>query len=450
MATPEVITSPGERMRAEIAVLGSGPGGAITAALLAEGGRDVLLIEEGPSLPQESSPPFSRAEMVSKYRNGGLTVTLGRSKLNYVEGRCVGGGSEINSGLYHRTPAEVLDEWRRDFHVEALTPADLEPHFNACEHDLIVSLLEGSAPAASRKLHEGAAQLGWQSLEVPRWYRGGVRQSMSRTFVPRLLSAGGCLLPETRVLRLRRRSACWDVHAEHAGRRLVIEADTVFVACGAIQTSALLRRSGLGPHAGKQLHMHPTVKVVALFPDEVNAPGLGVPVHQVKEFAPRFSFGCSISTPPHLALALAEHPEALRQLPETWRRMAIYYAMTRGGCGSVRPLPFYRDPLVRYRLNAQDQADLAEALRQLSRCLTSAGATALYPQTSLMTIHLFSSCPMGEDRRRCTADSFGRVHESEGLYIADASLLCGAPGVNPQGTLMALVRRNALHFLERL
>jgi choline dehydrogenase-like flavoprotein len=66
-----------------------------------------------------------------------------------------------------------------------------------------------------------------------------------------------------------------------------------------------------------------------------------------------------------------------------------------------------------------------------------------------MTIHLFSSCPMGEDKRRCVADSFGRVHGQEELYIADASLLCTAPGVNPQGSIMAFARRNALHFLGR-
>jgi choline dehydrogenase-like flavoprotein len=66
---------------------------------------------------------------------------------------------------------------------------------------------------------------------------------------------------------------------------------------------------------------------------------------------------------------------------------------------------------------------------------------------NLMTIHLFSSCPMGEDRTRCAVDSFGRVHGFKNLFIADASLLCTAPGVNPQGSVMALARRNALHFL---
>ncbi|HTG44027.1 MAG TPA: GMC family oxidoreductase [Verrucomicrobiae bacterium] len=69
--------------------------------------------------------------------------------------------------------------------------------------------------------------------------------------------------------------------------------------------------------------------------------------------------------------------------------------------------------------------------------------------TSLMTIHLFSSCPMGENKSRCATDSFGRVFDLPNLYISDASLLCSAPGVNPQGTIMALARRNALRFLDQ-
>ena len=64
-----------------------------------------------------------------------------------------------------------------------------------------------------------------------------------------------------------------------------------------------------------------------------------------------------------------------------------------------------------------------------------------------MTIHAFSTCPMGQDRGRTVADSFGRVHEAIGLHIADASLLCGPPGVNPQGSIMAFARRNALALL---
>jgi len=57
---------------------------------------------------------------------------------------------------------------------------------------------------------------------------------------------------------------------------------------------------------------------------------------------------------------------------------------------------------------------------------------------------------MGENRQRCATDSFGKVHEHKNLYVADASLLCDAPGVNPQGTIMALVRRNTMKFLGTL
>ena len=68
--------------------------------------------------------------------------------------------------------------------------------------------------------------------------------------------------------------------------------------------------------------------------------------------------------------------------------------------------------------------------------------------SSLMTIHLMGGCPMGEDLSKTSVNSFGKVHGAEGLYVSDSSLLCSALGYNPQGTMMAIVRRNALKFLE--
>ena len=476
-------------LRCEIAVVGSGPGGAITACLLAEAGRDVLLIEEGPNLGLESCLPFSIDEMAQKYRNGGLTSTLGRVKVQYVEGRCVGGGSEINSGLYHRTPLDILEKWRVEFQVDALREEDLLPHFEACERDLKVGCMPGEAPAASSKLHEGARRLNWTSIEVPRWYSydpptGGERmprarrRSMTQTFIPRALRAGCRLLSSTRVRKLRRRSTSgWELHAEHRAasqhRSIRVEADHVFICGGAVQTPALLRRSGIRENVGNSLRLHPMIKVVARFPDVVNSLDMGVPVHQVKEFAPRISLGGSISTPPYLAIALRDSCFD-GQLLDQWQHLAVYYAATiSNGSGSIRCLLGYHDPVVRYRITQRDLQELSEALRRLSETLFAAGATTLYPSASrsaplttpddlrrlpdvldgersnLMTVHLFSSCPMGEDRRRCATDSFGRVHGHDNLYVSDASLLCTAPGVNPQGSIMALARRNALAFLQR-
>jgi len=476
-----VLVEPGRELRCEVAVVGSGPGGAITACLLAEAGRDVLLIEEGPFLPLHSCRSFSQQEMEQKYRNGGQTIAMGRTKVAYVEGCCVGGGSEINSGLYHRTPPEVLEHWRQEFQVAGLTEAELRPHFEACEREVSVSTLPGAAPAASLKLHEGAVRLGWKSLEAPRWFRydtggggGGIRQTMTQTYLPRFLSAGGRLLPDARVDRLRKEGDQWLLRATHrAHGALEIRAPTVFLCAGAVQTPALLRRSGITRNIGDTLQLHPTVKVVARFPEPVNTLDMGVPVHQVKEFAPRLSFGCSISSPAYLALGMIDHPASAGEASRSWDRMANYYAMiTAEARGSVRQLPGFQHALVRYPLTANDRRNLADGLHKLCEALLAAGAEALFPGlnhgprlssldelrklptllpeglANLMTIHLFSSCPMGEDLARCAADSYGRLHGFDNLYIGDASLLCTAPGVNPQGSIMALARRNVLRFLK--
>lgn len=468
----------------QVVVLGSGPGGAVTAALLAEKGFDVALLEEGPNLPLESCQPFSIGEMLQKYRNGGLTPAFGRPKVAYVEGCIAGGGSEINSGLYHRTPTEILDSWKKRFALEA-EEKELQPHFEACERDLNVCRSPGALPKASLKLQEGADKLGWQAKEVPRWfaYDGGVdvagiptgvRQTMSRTLLRRFSAAGGTFSAGIRASKIARRFNHFEIRASQAGSATAIKCENLFVSCGAIGTPALLQKSGIRGRFGHGLQMHPTVKVVAEFDEEVNSEQMGVPVHQVKEFAPAFSFGCSISSLPYLALGLLDHPGELAKLDGKWKRMAVYYAMIVPTAeGAVTILPSFRDPLVRFQLTAADLALLATALRRLCELLFSAGAVRLMPSISkfgtiekptdlsripsslpaafsnLMTIHLFSSCRMGENRSLCPVDSFGAVRGVDGLHIADAGVLPSAPGVNPQGSLMAFARRNALHFADK-
>ena len=335
-------------------------------------------------------------------------------------------------------------------------------------------------------MNAGAGALGWKTKEVPRWFKyselpgrngifTGTRQSMTETFIPSALSSGCRFLTGIRAERLRRRRNQWELTATRGAATATFLADTVFVSCGAVQTPALLRRSGLRTNIGNSLAMHPTVKVVALFPEEVNNHPADVAAQQVSEFVPHASMGCSVSSQPYLSLAMLDHPDAPIDVVRNWRRAAIYYVMIAGPCsGRVRNVPFSADPLVRYPLEQEHLRALSSSLRNLCRLLLAAGATDLYPAisgtgplrsesdlsqlpaalprslTSLMTIHLFSSCPMGELREVCAVDSFGRVHGHQNLFVNDASLLCTAPGVNPQGTIMALARRNALHFARAL
>jgi len=86
----------------------------------------------------------------------------------------------------------------------------------------------------------------------------------------------------------------------------------------------------------------------------------------------------------------------------------------------------------------QREADLARIPSELPR-----------DRTNLTTVHLFSSCPMGEAADSSAADSFGRLHGYSKLFINDASLLSTAWGQST-GSIMALARRNALDFSKAL
>lgn len=457
-------------------VVGSGAGGAITATRLAEAGHDVVILEEGPHVDAATVEPFSLEQMGRQYRHAGVSAALGRPPVAYAEGRCVGGGTEINSGLYHLAGPDLLAEWRRDFAVADLD--DLAPFAREPERALSVQTLPGAAPQASLRIEQGAAALGWAALEVPRWFRyddpetSGTKQSMSRTYIPRALAAGARLHAGTRVDRL-------DLHhgravGAHAtgpgGEPLHVTAEHVWVCGGAIATPALLQRSGLRRGPGRTLSMHPTAKLVARFDGDIEA-ARDVPVHQVKEFAPDLSFGGSASRPGYVALALADDWEHRRTLLDRADELAVYYAAIRPrrASGAVRVVPGLRDPLVTFRLSRADLALLASGLRRLAHLMLAAGARAVYPSlpgggtitapddvvampgvlpraTKLMTVHLCSSMPMGE-AGHCPADSYGRVRGVANLRVNDASLLPTAPGINPQGTIMALAARNCAQFL---
>ncbi|MGQ9865522.1 MAG: GMC family oxidoreductase N-terminal domain-containing protein [Pseudanabaenaceae cyanobacterium] len=440
----------------ETVVIGAGPGGAVTAQALAAAGREVLWLEEGPHLPLAACAPFSRAELEQKYRCGGLTVTLGRPQIQYVEGRCVGGGSEVNSGLYHRLPTDLRQAWAQAHNLPEFGEADLAPHFAAIEEELSISYGEGPPPLPAQKLMVGAAALGLTAQEIPRWFRGDRKQSMTETLVPQALAHGVQLRAHCRVRRVQWGRGRWEIHADG----LTVAAANVFVCGGAIQTPALLQRSGFRGKIGRSLQMHPTVRAIAVFPEKVNQPGLGVAAHQVKA-SDRYRFGSSAATPGYVKLGLLDQPGA--EVP--WEHTAMYYVALAGGerGGSVHVWPGCWDPIVRYALTPRDRAELRAGLEQLSRLLLAAGATAIYPgvagwppvrsptdlaawpetlpkESRFMTVHLFGSCPLGQ-----AVDPWGQV--TQGLYINDGSLLPGALGVNPQGTIMAVARRNIQHFL---
>ena len=475
--------------RHDILVVGSGPGGAITAALLAEAGMDVGVLERGGAFHLSSSPPFSLDEMLQKYKNSGLTTAFGMPKISYVEGCCLGGGSEINAGLYHRTPREILNNWVNEFDLKGVDEKYLEHIFLANEMDVAVSYMPPSLiPRASMKLHEGATALGWHSLEVPRWFKyaenaTGVKQSMTETFIPRAINATAQFYVNRTVTKIYKNGDSWIVKGYIEQRAPLtlpkkepfkMQAKYLFICGGAIGSAFVLKQNGLSKLAGGTLFMHPSIKMVARFNEKVNSVGMGVPVHQIKEFSPRLSIGCSISTPTYLSLAMLNVKGGELLVKNHWEEMGVYYAMSRQGSGGVTSVLGFNDPLVKFNVGEAGYQDALDGMIKLGECLFASGAVELYPvvlgsksirsmqelrrfvsdlernRLQLMTIHLMGSCPMGENKSICVTDSFGQVHGQKKLYVNDASLMCSALGVNPQGSVMMLARRNVEKFLQEV
>ncbi len=460
----------------DVVVIGSGPGGSVTASVAAQAGLSVVVLEEGDWVDADRYAPYSLAQMRHQYRAAGLTAALGFPSIAYAEGRGAGGGSEVNSGLYHRPSAALLKEWSEEFAIDDLSERSLEPHAQRIEARLNVSL--GPEPARPSVLARGAANLGWAGMEVPRWVThseavdGGpptaVKQTMTRTFLADALAAGAQLRTGARVERL---EIVGDrVSAVRLDTGELIQAHQVVVCAGTIQTAALLLRSGVRHNVGCAFSVHPTVKVLATAAEDIN-PGTDLEPYQVTEFAPALTLGASASMPGMLAVAAAD---AGRPAEVTnWRQQAVYYAALRGeGSGRIRVTGRYRDPLVTYALTNTDLSLLRSGLARLLELLLEAGMTAALPSVrgsrpvhssaevaaasdlltrrtaALMSVHLCGSVPMGEDARRCAADSYGRIPGVRNLRVNDASLLPRAPGINPQGTLMAVALRNVTAMLE--
>ena len=82
-----------KRLTADAVVVGSGAGGAPVAAVLAEAGFDVVLLEAGPRVETREFTG-AEGEMMAKLWKTGFAVDSG---LSVYAGACVGGSTVINA-----------------------------------------------------------------------------------------------------------------------------------------------------------------------------------------------------------------------------------------------------------------------------------------------------------------------------------------------------------------
>jgi choline dehydrogenase-like flavoprotein len=484
-------------LQADVCVIGSGAGGSVIAAELQAAGLQVVVLERA---SYRNEADFRQLELVGAselYLRGGLFWSEGGT-IGLLAGATLGGGTVINSMVCLRPPAEIRSEWA-DLGLEGLDGPEFDAHLDAVSERMHVNV-EATRPNRTNLMMAEALEargLSWEVLprnaaagDDPAFCgycnagcQQGCKQSALKTYLQDASDAGTRVVVDCAVERVvvaAGRTTGVAARALALNGEIVelsVEAPTVVVAAGGLESAALLLRSGIGgPAAGKHLRLHPTYFIGGVYDELVNpwdgqfqalasfdfthaVDGSGFLVESVNVSLPFWASALPFSTG-------AEHKERMLRL----RNVASWHVVTHDhGSGEV-VLGEDGRPVVRWQLDDEiDRRLAARAHVELARLHHARGAEqiltfhwddhswtrgddfeaylarleqASYERTAY-SAHQMGSCRMGADRATSVADGRGALHDVEGAWIGDASALPTAPGVNPMLTVMALARRTA-------
>lgn len=469
---------PSEGEECDVVIVGSGAGGAVAAATLAEAGLDVIVLEAGESYNRDSYPRDPLDAIASLYRDAGLTIAEGRPPIPVPVARTVGGTTVINSGTCFRAPDQVLEHWRDRYGI-AWTD-QLAPDFTEAEEFLRVTPLDPERMGRNGQLAmEGAAAIGAgggpisrnaggcvQCSSCPYGCRIDAKRGMHVSYLPRAVAAGARLRTGVEARRV----------LVEDGRAVGVRSDgytararvATIVAGGALGTPELLLRSGLGGgQVGRNLHIHPACWVGARYEEEVRGWEGVMQSYYVDEWEPQRVLLEATFTPLPFGGAWLlgsgrEHQEAILDVGHVGSigvhlcdESAGRVGLTRNG--SLRAT---------YRLTDEDARRLVFGIARAAEIHFAAGAGEVYPnvagvpmlrrgdlagfeatafkpsQLRLEAFHPMGTAHIAEPGKG-VCDSRGGVHGVEDLYVADASLFPTSVGVNPMMTIIAFAKKVA-------
>jgi choline dehydrogenase-like flavoprotein len=488
----------------EVVVVGSGSGGGVIAGELAKAGKDVVVLEAGGYYNEADFNQLELWAYEKLYRAGGVAQTANGS-LVLMTGSNLGGGSTVNWTNCLRTTDWVRQEWELEHGLEGLAGPDYDAHLDAIWDRLQVNDECSDFNGPSLRMKEGCEKLGWDFRTITRnadrerydadlaGLMGfgdvtGAKLGTLKTYLQDAADEGARFVVDCRVDRVLvengRAAGVEGTYRDEHGRTasVVVRAQTVVLAAGALDTPAVLLRSGIGgPAAGDYLRLHPATAMPAVF-DEPQKAWWGAPQTAL---SPQFAdiedgYGFLIETS-HASPSVTgsavpwvtghQHKEYMAQGPLT---SSLVVLLRDRGHGRVT-IDAAGNPVHSYDLaDALDVRHFRRSFEECARLAAAAGAQEIYTlhrklvrwsratgedievfakrahdapldpyEHATFSLHHMGSARMGKDPATSVADPWGQLHDTPGVWIGDASAFPTASGTNPMITTMALAHRTA-------
>jgi choline dehydrogenase-like flavoprotein len=490
-------------LEADVCVVGSGAGGGVIAGELATRGLKVIVLEAAGYFDESDFNQLELPAYQNMYWRGGPQLTEDLN-ITLMAGTTLGGATTINWTNCLRTTPWVRERWAREFGLEGLDGPEYDAHLDAVLERIKANDRCSHLNGPQTRMKEGAEALGWSFRPTvrnvdPELYdpdtagyigfgdQSGAKQTTAKTYLADAAKHGAELVVHCAAQRVLtesgRATGVEALYAEPDGgrtARVTVRAPRVVVACGSLESPALLMRSGIGgPAVGQNLRLHPCTAVLGLYDQEQRA-WWGAPhACVIDEFAnvkdgygflveaTQYTTGLGASAVPFTTA------EAHKGRMSTYARGATLIGLLRDrGSGQVT-IDDAGQPVVYYSL--EDDLDVRNTWRALDaqiRLHHVAGAREIAALAAgapswragddldafiarcqrvplgagghkLFSAHQMGTCRMGSDPTTSVANPYGELHDTPGVWIGDGSAFPTSSGTNPMITIMALARRTA-------
>ncbi|MBI4063762.1 MAG: GMC family oxidoreductase [Elusimicrobia bacterium] len=491
----------------DIVIIGSGAGGGTAAkelAPLVKEGLKIVVLEWGPQFREEEFTG-REIEMANRlYFEGGGFLTKDRS-MTLAFAKAYGGTTVVYTGTSLVVPKKTVGRWS----VPGISWEDLARRSEKYKQENNVHLLDEPLINENNRLfYKGCKELGYSVEQFPLNLRGcqgsglcnlgcpnQAKQGTNRVQLPQAQKQGVEVVTRCEVKKIDpdKRTIQAVIHSGNGvGLSSAwqpgfyeIHSKVVVVAAGAVNSSALLLRSGLGsrlPALGRYFTVHPALILTAQH-DQPVANYYGHPKSYFSsEWAEsdRFLLETCAYFPFTTAKNLAGFgPEHGRFMARMDRLQMILVLALDEALGTNR-VTIDRDgsPVVDYTITETVINSFIVAMRKSAEIFFAAGAGRVHApackkftieseekneidrliaredfklgKVSITGAHLMGGCRMGTNETDSVTNSWGQVHGIPWLYVADASLFPKCAEINPYLTIMALADRVAEGVKNRI